>query len=106
VSTPLLVRVGHAEGVSFKVKHPGELANRRRVGANVIEGRVDAWESVGVLSSVAGRHRFVELEPDENADEQTFGLGETFFVRGRFRVVRKVNNATEADAAWRAFTAQ
>ena len=90
--------MGHAAGVSLKVKHPGALRAKERVQENVISGKVASWKRVVVLSRLEDKTRLFVLEPASG--EEKIELG-PFFVRGRFRIAEKVNNAERAAEAWK-----
>jgi excisionase family DNA binding protein len=97
----LRIVFGHADGYTFKVKSVGDIANRHRLHANVLEGFLpEGWRRVGVFSGKQDRLRFVVLEPGD--DDESFGLGE-FKVAGRFRFAEKVNNAKDALERWEGF---
>jgi excisionase family DNA binding protein len=103
----LAVRVGNAPGVSFKLKHPGELEDRTSAGGNVVAGALARWKRVAVITSAEEGdrkgQRFFVLEP--GSEETELALGD-FYVRGRFTVVEKINNSAKARDAWKAFTAE
>lgn len=108
---PLVLRVGASEGgaVFMKVKKPdGEIAEldpRKFVGARSatkLDAVVDRWRRVGVLTGGHGKLRFFEIVPSTEQDPDGIEF-HGFFVRGKFSIVRKVNNAREARQAWEAF---
>lgn len=99
---PLDVCVGHTDGQSFRMKHPGDLENIARIEGHVVAGRVARWKRVGVISGTEGKHRFFVLEPGTEGNELKFG---PFYVKGTFRIAEKVNAAEKAREAWKAFTA-
>jgi hypothetical protein len=60
------------------------------------------WRRVALLSGWKGNLRFFEIEPgDEPAEVEAGNLS----VSGKFKIVRKVNNAREAQKAWLEFKA-
>jgi hypothetical protein len=103
VSEPLAVRFGNANGVVFKIRRP--------LGADVISkekaliwyGFIQNWQSVGIFISHKHKARFFEIEPANEDGEVAF---RSFFVRGKFRVLRHVNNVLDARDAWRLFEAK
>jgi hypothetical protein len=101
--TALQICMGNVKGKSFRVKIPGELADKHRVDEHVVEGSVSRWLRVGVISGGPGRYRFFVLEPAEAEDDLKYG---PFYVRGRFNVAKKINNSDAAHDAWKAFEAE
>jgi Helix-turn-helix domain len=65
-------------------------------------GRVTKWQRVGVLTGGHGKLRFQVIEPGPRESELEF---HGFFVKGRFQVVEKVNDAKRARQAWDTFKA-
>jgi hypothetical protein len=64
-------------------------------------GTVDRWRRAAVFAAGSrGSARFFELEPSSEPDELEF---HGFYVRGKFRITRKLNNAREARKAWDSF---
>jgi hypothetical protein len=102
VGGPLEVRMGNANGKSFRVKYPGNLEGETRIDHHVIGGRIPTWRRVAVITGGEGKHRLQILEPADEDNELVFA---GFSVRGRFRVVEKVNNAREAREMFTAFRA-
>jgi excisionase family DNA binding protein len=96
----LTVRVGNAPGESFRIKVGGGHLSEDARSGRVIDGHVDRFDRVAVLSGGEGKHRFFEIEPGESEEEIRFG---DFFVRGRFRFANKVNHPEKARAAWKSF---
>jgi excisionase family DNA binding protein len=96
----LVARVGNVEGKSFRIKAPGFIETERH-GKHVIEGKVDELASTAAVtfSGESGMRMFF-LEPAETENEFTFG---PFFVRGRYRVSKKINNPAQAAAEWKRF---
>lgn len=99
----LRVRIGHRSGISLRVKHPGELLEKERVGANIIDGKIVGWRRVVLISRIEEKMRLFVLEPGDVEEEYAVG---PFFVRGPFRIVSKENNAQRANEAWKAEKAQ
>lgn len=100
----LVASVGNVPGRSFRFRiHGGQLRETSREGKR-IEGEVDAFDRVAIIAVDKAKDtiRYFELEPDEEDNDLGFG---PFWVRGRFRVVRKENNPKRATEAWRAFKA-
>lgn len=96
---PLRVRAGFNGSAKLEVKAPGEPIGSARA---VVEGTISRWRRVGVVTGAVGRLRFFELVPDDQEEEITLG---ELFVRGRFKIARKENNAARARAAWEEFRA-
>jgi hypothetical protein len=62
------------------------------------EGTVERWRRAAVFAAGdRGKARFFELEPDAKPEKLEF---HGFYVRGKFRITRKLNNAKEARKAW------
>lgn len=103
---PLQVRLGSAifpgddAGKSFRVKRAdgGDLLEKEQ--ANVWEGQLINWRRIGVIASTKDKARFFIIEPADTPEEILF---EDFYVRGKFKVVEKVNHTQDARDAWRAF---
>lgn len=106
-SRPLQVRMGSVEGLSCRVKMPELLEDSSKEGG-IRTGTLKRWRRVGVIiggkgvQKVEGRkgYTFWELAPGDK--EISIEQG-PFFVRGRFRVVRKVEHSREAIDAYDAF---
>ena len=94
----LLVRMGHRSGISLRVKHPGVLRAKARVDGNIVEGKVDTWRRVVVLSRIEDKTRLFILEPGSGDEELEVG---PFFVRGPFRIAERENDAERAAEAWK-----
>lgn len=109
-SRPLQIRMGSVEGLSCRVKMPELLEDSEKDGS-IRTGVLKKWRRVGVIiggSSAGPRedrkgYTFWELAPGD--DEESIEEG-PFYVRGRFRVVRKVEHAREANEAYREFEAR
>ncbi|MBW2256949.1 MAG: helix-turn-helix domain-containing protein [Deltaproteobacteria bacterium] len=98
VGEPLEVVRGSAEGVGLKLWHDGHAEpGNSRGGAH--QERVTGWHRAVVLTYVKGRSsaRYFDLQPGDEENEVVIGPLE---VRGRFRVVQKLNNARKARAAF------
>lgn len=102
--TPLRVVLGRVQGYNLKVKYPGELEGEERIAEHTIAGNVPRWARVAVFTGHAGTARMFVLEPDPDAEEQTLEHN-AFSVRGRFKIVEKINNAAKAGEAWKRFEA-
>lgn len=85
--------------VKFKVPG-GELPLDRKGD----KGRITNWGNVAVLTGGHGKARFFELVPSTETDPEAIEF-HGFFVRGKFQVIRKVNNPKAAREAWEAFKA-
>jgi hypothetical protein len=100
---PLHVRMGSEPGVSFRIKRQGgDLVPGARQGA-ALEATITNWERIAVIAGTKERARFFLLEPGETAEAIEF---DGFFVRGRFRVVEKINHERKARDAFAAFKAE
>lgn len=105
IGQTLVVRMGNVEGSSVRISALGsEVFGVRDVG-HILRGDVaPSWTKVFVIAThTRGAQktvRYFELAPSHEAAE--LKIGDEFYVRGGFRIVRKTNNATEANAAWRA----
>lgn len=95
----LTIRHGNVAGESFRVKIFGGSLNEQRREGHVVDARVDRFDRAVVLSGGAGKYRFFEIEPGDEEEEISFGR---FYLRGRVRVLNKVNNPIKARAAWKA----
>lgn len=103
---PLRFRSGSAQGVSFGVKGPGIGETDPNLPS---EAAMVRWRRVAVRTGRAGAtpddawtYRLFVLELDEGAQEQRIEF-HGFYVRGKFRIVQKENNARRALDAWKAF---
>lgn len=99
-AAPLDIRVGNAPGTSFRVKFPEARFELDSSDHHARTGVVENWKQVGVISGGAGRYRFFVLEPSDEENAIEFG---EFYVRGRFTIAEKVNNARKAREGWDAF---
>lgn len=97
---PLQVRVGHSDGVKLAVKAPGDAAPKPHAGHH--DGKIERWRRVAVVTGRGGQFRLFVLEPAAEDAEIVF---HDFFVKGRFKIVSKENNAARAREAWAAFRA-
>jgi hypothetical protein len=103
---PLSVRLGSAifpgndAGKAFRIKRAedGDVLEKQR--ANVWQGTLLHWRRIGVIASTKDKARFFIIEPADTPEEILF---EDFYVRGKFKVVEKVNHTQDARDAWRAF---
>ncbi|UJR81510.1 helix-turn-helix domain-containing protein [Sandaracinus amylolyticus] len=96
----LELRIGNAPGASFMVKG-GAFEESGRDG-RVIDGVIREFRRVAIKFGDGGRHaqRMFVLEPATRSDEFTLG---PFFVRGRYRVVEKINNPADVAERWKTF---
>ena len=96
------MRFGNKPGGSFRIKAP-ELIRTGQTG-NVIDAVVPRFARVAVAFSGKQQNRLFVIEPDApDAEPSEFEIG-GFFIRGRFRIARKVNNPRRASEEFRAFT--
>jgi hypothetical protein len=98
---PLEFRVGFdpETKASLRLKAPG---HEEPEDKRIHKGAVARWRRVALLSGWKGNLRFFELEPgDEPAEVESGNLS----VSGKFKIVRKVNNARDAQKAWLEFKA-
>jgi hypothetical protein len=86
--------------VFMRIKGPsGELSTNEAEQ----RGTLSRWRRVAILTGGAGKLRMVVLEPgDELATPYQF---HDYAVRGKFKIVRKVNGSAEARTAWEMFKA-
>lgn len=100
----LEVRIGSEDGCGLHLDVvDGDLEARREApGSSVQAGRVREWQRllVKTVYKPANSVRYFELEPD-TGDVQELQVG-GLYVRGRFKVARKINNRTAALEAWKA----
>jgi hypothetical protein len=97
---PLEVRLGNKPGSSFRLKHDGMVGDEKRVGDHEIQFTLGAWRKIGVMMGRGDSQRLFVLEP---ADEETEVRHGDFYVKGKFRVSKKLNNARIANEAWKAW---
>jgi excisionase family DNA binding protein len=97
---PLEVRLGNKPGSSFRVKHDGIAGEEKRVGQHEIEFTLGAWRKIGVMLGRGETQRLFVLEPADEENEVRHG---DFYVKGKFRVAKKLNNARIASEAWKAW---
>lgn len=101
------LRIGKTPGASMRAKFAGDYQDVRREGDDVLEATVSAFRRAAVLTTTTGAGKqSVRLFVIEPADEEAELLLGELFVRGRFRVVEKVNNARRAEEAWRGFVGE
>ena len=99
VGQPLQVRIGHSGEGIFKLRYAGQ-SDLKHDGGNIVAGTISGWRRIGLLSGRSEKARFFEIEPGDEEQEIAF-LG--YYLRGRFRVVRKENNARRSRAAYQEF---
>jgi len=95
----LRLRIGNKPGGSFRVKVDGfEVTGKE---GKVVDGVVREFRGRAAIAfSGKDSNRMMVLEPAE--EEESFEIG-GFYVRGKFRVVEKVNNPREAAERWKGF---
>lgn len=96
----LEIVMGHdGTGWSLKVKTHERIGEVERIAGNVNRGRLRSWGRVAVMTVAPGgsRRAFV-LEPGAEENEIKHG---SFYVRGRFAIVEKANDAATADELWK-----
>jgi hypothetical protein len=110
---PLTIRYGYhrTEGAFLKFKDQSgvrEIDDRgNKAFASSMLDQTDElkrWRRVGVLTGGHGKVRFFELVPSTEESPEPIEF-HGFFVRGKYMVLRKVNNAKLAREAWEAFSA-
>jgi excisionase family DNA binding protein len=98
-AAPVLeMRIGNVEGKSFRAKVPGFEETGRK--GRIVTGVVRSFRGGAIAFSGEKTNRMFVLEPAEAMNEFRWG---PFFVRGRYKVARKVNDPKEAAEAFRAF---
>ncbi len=99
--TPVLqLRLGSTPGGSFRVKHlGGEFLQQGRQGGALEATLSGGWKELAVIAGTKEKARYWLLVPGERADEIAF---DEFFVRGRFEVASKSNNAQTARELFKA----
>jgi len=68
-----------------------------------VRGIIREFERAAVISGSKGNYRMFILEPDEQ--ENSFEGYEGGEIRGRFKIVEKINNPRKASERWREFEA-
>lgn len=108
-STPALTaKLGSKDGVSFRIKAPETFViekGRRSTVIGVPTFRRAAIYMTGRRSEgrKLGRLLVIEPAPEDEPSEYEF---HGFYVRGRFRIVDKINQHSDAHHAWQAFEAR
>ena len=108
---PLSYRVGYDKAKNTQMRLRTDPAGNEPEGLSgsgainryqtLHEGTVDRWRRAAVFTAGSGASaRFFELEPSSEAEKLEF---RGFYVRGKFRIARKLNNAKEARKAWESF---
>lgn len=97
-SPALELRIGNVEGKSFRIKIPGFEETARK--GRVVDGTVRSFRRGAIAFSGQRTNRMFVIEPSEASNEFRWG---PFYVRGRYQVVRKINDAKEASQAFKAF---
>lgn len=102
LSSPVEVVLGNTEGMSFRVKHPGQLEDKRKVGKRMFRGQIAAgWKRFGIIITAGDLCHFFEFEPGPRQVSTTYGG--PFSLRGRYEVVRDVKGQLAATDAFAAF---
>ena len=102
----LRIRMGNRAGASFRVKAPGlEVVQTTKLegGGKTIDAVVPRFERAAIAFSGKKVNRMFVLEPADEEDSFTF---EDFEIRGRYRVVEKINDPEEASKRFRSFRAE
>lgn len=104
----LLAKVGSTDGASFRIKATGSFVIKK--GRRSAEVGVPAFRRAAIYMTgrrsedrKLGRLIVIEPAPDEPPTEYEF---HGFYVRGRFRIVDKINQHSDAHHAWQAFEAE
>jgi excisionase family DNA binding protein len=92
--------VGSVDGASFRLKILGGKLTETGRHDRRVEGTIDRFDRMAVISGPKGKYRFFEIEPAATDEAIEFG---PFFVKGRYRIVTKENNPRRASEAWREF---
>ncbi len=95
----LVLRIGNAPGYSFRAKIPGlEVTGKK---GSQLDAVVRRFAGRGAIAfSGKQMNRMFVLEPANEPNQ--FELG-PFYIRGRYRVVEKVNSPRRAAERFRAF---
>lgn len=99
---PLSIRMGNAPGVSFRLKALQKLTDSERTG-RIRTGVLHDWKRIAVWAGTGSRSRMYEIAPSEEKNEIIY---REFYVRGRFAVLRKLNNVRKVREAWSSFVPQ
>jgi hypothetical protein len=83
----------------FKLRYVGQ-SDVKRDGGNIVVGTISNWRRMALLTGRKEKARYFEIEPADDEHEIAFA---GYYLRGRFRVVRKDNNARRAREAYRQF---
>ena len=104
----LLAKVGSKDGASFRIKAAGSFVIKK--GRRSTEVGVPAFRRAAIYVTgrrsedrKLGRLLVIEPAPDDEPTEYEF---HGFYVRGRFRIVDKINQHSDAHHAWQAFEAE
>lgn len=96
---PLVVRAGNDGANQLHINYQGGLLpeNVRDV---VAETTIPRWRRAGVLTAGHGKLRLFVIEPSDQDEEIEF---HGYHVRGKFKIVEKVNGSKAARLAWQGF---
>jgi len=102
--SPLELRFGHAPGASLHVHTGLNIVPTAAADGNVHTGRLkEPWTALSVLTGGevgdAKKYRYYLLKPSHEDCELKW---RGFYVRGKFRIEKKENNAREARALFKA----
>ncbi len=104
----LTAKVGNKDGVSFRLKARQSFVIKKGRRSTVIG--VPAFHRAAIYMTgrrsenrKLGRLLVLESAPNDEPTEYEF---HGFYVRGRFRIVEKVNQHSEAHHAWQEFEAE
>ena len=108
---PIAYRVGYDEATESQLRlrtDPGgnqpdetDKSTPTSQSRTIYNGTVERWRRAAVFAAGGrGKARFFELEPSTQQESVEF---QGFYVRGKFRITRKLNNAKEARKAWESF---
>lgn len=73
-------------------------------GQKIWRGKVAKWRRAAVLTGGFGKQRFFEIVPSSEDDPEAVEF-HGFYVRGKFSIIRKINNPQDARQAWAVFQA-
>jgi hypothetical protein len=98
---PLDIAAGSGQGCQLLVRHPGGVFPPDDKGRSAhAAGAVERWRRVAVLTGNNGKARLFVIEPSDTEELITLQL---YHVRGKFKIVEKINGSAAARKAWESF---